>query len=251
MNGSRYFKQVIVIPDLNHTHDVYVPVQASVVPVNYRRYDFGLGYGTFTGPRFTAGVQFKRLTDTGHSLETLLKLSNVLSGLGLKYNIPGHNPLTEQWTLGANLQKFAPKNGSSLSKTLTFGYQRKMHRWQLTTNINYLWERYTVDTKPNRNSQLLSPNLTITYVRTDNIAQPTYGRSFNLRCKVHPAVLLSSTSFLQASMKGKLFMTPFSFGHLVLRGDLGYTVVNDLNDLPLSMRFFVGGIDNRARLSGK
>jgi translocation and assembly module TamA len=242
MNGSRYFKQVIVIPDLNHTNDVYVPVQASVVPVNYRRYDFGLGYGTFTGPRFTAGVQFRRITNTGHSLETLLKLSNVLSGLGVKYNIPGGNPLIEQWTLGANLQKFAPKNGSSHSKTLTFGYQRKMHRWQLTTNINYLWERYTVDSKPVRNSQLLSPNLNITYLKTDNIAQPTYGRSFNLTLQGASSSVLSSTSFLQAEMKGKLFMTPFSFAHVILRGNVGYTVVNDLNDLPLSMRFFIGGM---------
>lgn len=54
--------------------------------------------------------------------------------------------------------------------------------------------------------------------------------------------ILSSTSFLQGELKGKLFMTPFSFAHLILRGDLGYTVVNDLNDLPLSMRFFAGGM---------
>jgi len=47
---------------------------------------------------------------------------------------------------------------------------------------------------------------------------------------------------LQGEVQGKLFMTPFSFAHIILRGDLGYTVVNDLNDLPLSMRFFAGGM---------
>ena len=79
-------------------------------------------------------------------------------------------------------------------------------------------------------------------MKKDNVVQPTYGRSFNLTLQGASNSLLSSTSFLQAEMKGKLFLTPFSFGHLVLRGDVGYTVVNDLHDLPLSMRFFAGGM---------
>ena len=43
---------------------------------------------------------------------------------------------------------------------------------------------------------------------------------------------------------GKLFMTPFDFAHIIMRGDFGYTVVRDLNDLPLSMRFFAGGMNS-------
>ncbi len=242
MNGSRYFKQVLVIPDLNGAQEYRIPIQASVVPVNYRRYDFGLGYGTFTGPRLTAGVHFRRLTDTGQSLEALLKLSSVLSGVGLKYYIPGPNPLTEQWIIGANYQKFVPKNGSSHSKMLTFGYSRKMQHWQLAANMNYLYERYTVNDLPQRTSQLLYPNINLAYLKTDNIVQPSYGRSLNLILQGASNNFLSSTSFLQAEVKGKLFMTPFSFGHVIVRGDVGYTIVNDLSELPLSMRFLTGGM---------
>jgi translocation and assembly module TamA len=242
MNSSRYFQQVLVIPDLNGGHGVTVPMQASIVPVKYRRYDFGLGYGTFTGPRLTAGVHFRRLTDTGHSLEALLKLSSVLSGLGVKYYIPGHNPLTEQWIIGLSDQRFVPKNGSSHSMLLSGGYSRKMHHWTLAANMNYLWERYTVITKPSRKSQVLYPNLNLTYLKADNVVQPTYGRTLNLVLQGGSESVFSSMSFLQAEVKGKLFMTPFSFAHVILRGDVGYTLVNDLNDLPLSMRYFVGGM---------
>lgn len=242
MNNSRYFKQVIVIPDLDHANDVYVPISTSIVPVNYRRYAFGLGYGTFTGPRFTAGMNFRRLTDSGHALDALLKLSTVLSGLGFKYYIPGQDPLNEQWILGLNYQKFVPKNGTSNSKTLTFGYSRKMHHWQLAANMNYLWERYKITNQPSRDSQLLYPNLNLTYLKADNVVEPTYGRSLNLVLQGASGDLISTTSFLQGEVKGKLFMTPVSFAHIILRGDVGYTLVHDLNDLPLSMRFFAGGM---------
>lgn len=242
MNNSRYFKQVIVIPDLDHANDVYVPISTSIVPVNYRRYAFGLGYGTFTGPRLTAGMNFRRLTDTGHAFDALLKLSTVLSGLGFKYYIPGQDPLNEQWILGLNYQKFVPKNGTSNSKTLSFGYSRKMHHWQLAANMNYLWERYKINREPSRDSQLLYPNLNLTYLKADNVVEPTYGRSLNLVLQGASSDLISTTSFLQGEIKGKLFMTPVSFAHIILRGDVGYTLVHDLNDLPLSMRFFAGGM---------
>lgn len=242
LNNSRYFKQAIVIPDIDGAKDAMIPMQASVVPINARRYAFGLGYGTFTGVRFTAGMNLKRLTNTGHSLDAQLKISSVLSGVALKYSIPGKNPLTEQWVMGANYQKFVPKNGYSNSESLAFGYTRKMHHWSLATNMNYLWERYRVNDLPRRDSTLLYPNISLNYIKTDNIVQPSYGRSLNLMLQGASSDLLSSTSFLQGEVQGKLFMTPFSFAHIIVRGDIGYTVVNDLNDLPLSMRFFAGGM---------
>jgi translocation and assembly module TamA len=242
MNSSRYFRQVIVIPDMNGAKDMRVPIEASVIPINYRRYAFGLGYGTFTKFRFTAGVSFKRLTDTGQALDAQLKLSKVLSGVALKYYIPGYNPLTEQWEIGGNYQRFEPKNGISYSKSLVFGYSRKMHHWTLTGNMNYLWERYKVVKQNGHRSQLLYPSLNLDYLKTDSVVQPTYGRSLHMYVQGASDGMLSSTSFMQGEVQGKLFMSPFSFNHIILRGDLGYTVVHNLMDLPLSMRFFAGGM---------
>ncbi|HTM63272.1 MAG TPA: BamA/TamA family outer membrane protein [Gammaproteobacteria bacterium] len=242
MNSSRYFNQVLIIPDFDAAVDNRIPLQASVVPVKERRYSFGVGYGTFTGPRLSAGVNLRRLTKTGHSFDGLLKLSSVLSGLALKYSIPGYDPLTEQWVLGANYQKFEPKNGKSYSQSLLFGYTKKLHHWTFAANMNYLHERYRVNNDPSRDSELLYPNLNLSYLKTDNIVQPTYGRSLNLALQGASSELFSTTSFLQGEAKGKLFMTPFSFAHVILRGDIGYTVVHDLTDLPLSMRYFAGGM---------
>lgn len=242
MNGTRYFKQALVIPDFEHIEDYHIPVHTSVVPVNQRRYDFGLGYGTFTGPRLTAGVNFRRLGRAGQALDAQLKLSSVLSGVALKFYIPGYDPLTEQWVLGANYQKFVPKNGKSYLRSIAFGYTKKLHHWTLAANINYLRENFRVESQPQQDSQLLYPNLNLSYIKADNIVQPTFGRSFNFVLQGAASDIFSTTSFAQGIVKGKLFFTPVSFAHIILRGDQGYTVVHDLNDLPLSMRFFAGGM---------
>lgn len=245
MNNSRYFKQVLVVPDIEAAENYRVPIHASVVPINDHRYTFGLGYGTFTGVRFTAGIAYKRLTSMGHSASAQVKLSQVLSGVAMKYFIPGKNPLTEEWNVGLNFSEFRPKTGNSRSKTLSFGYSNKMKRWTFSANLNFLVERYLVNNAPPpRNSILLYPNARLSYLKVDDIIRPKWGRSMSVMLQGASKQILSSTSFIQGEVKGKLFMTPLSFMHIILRGDLGYSVVNDLNELPLSMRFFAGGINS-------
>jgi hypothetical protein len=70
-----------------------------------------------------------------------LKLSQVLSGLALQYVIPGENPLTDQYTIGANVQKFSPKNGNSISKSISFGYVKTVNEWKWMPTISYLREQ--------------------------------------------------------------------------------------------------------------
>ncbi len=43
-------------------------------------------------------------------------------------------------------------------------------------------------------------------------------------------------------MKGKYIFSPTNNSRVIFRGDWGYTVVDNLNQLPLSMRYFAGGI---------
>ncbi len=245
MNQTNYFNQVIVVPDLQHdAPDRRIPVHVSVTTPKAHRYTAGIGYGTFTGPRMTAGVSFRRLTDTGQSMDAQVKLSSVLSGLALKYYIPGSNPLYDQWLLGANYQSFNPKNGQSNSRSIMGGYLYKSDRWQRSLNLNYLLERYSITTNniPATNSNVLYPSLNISYVKADNLVSPNFGKSLNLTLQGASENVLSSTSFIQGEVKGKYFYTPVSFAHIIFRADIGYTVVHDINELPLSLRYFAGGI---------
>jgi translocation and assembly module TamA len=242
--NSTYFQQVLITPDFKSTTQHEVPINVILTPPKAKKYNVGIGYGTLTGPRLTTSVSFRRLTDTGQHLEAQLKLSSVISEFAAKYYIPGKNPINDEWIMGINYQRFLPKNGSSSSQTISGGYATKSKHTQTNVGINYLIEQYKVKDQDAEHTQLLYPNLNYTYTKSDDLINPTLGKSINLSLRGTSKVLLSSTSFFQTEVKAKYFFTPFDFAHIVMRTDLGYTVTKDLSKLPLSIRFFAGGMNS-------
>lgn len=241
LGNSQYFQQVLVNPEFDKTQNDQVPIFVETTPRKSQQYKFGIGYGTFTGPRFTAESDWRRVTDTGQRFNLQLKLSPVLSGLAAKYFIPGKNPLTDQYTIGANFQQFVPKNGRSFSETLSTSYVKSVNEWQNTLSLNYLRERFMINYNPWQSSNLLYPSLSITRIKSDDLLNPHSGSAFSFNLQGSSDKLLSQINFIQSDLKGKLVMSPTERSRLIFRGDLGYTVVQDLQKLPLTLQFFAGG----------
>lgn len=242
MSNSHYFQQVIVTPDIAKAKQQQVPVNIFVTLPKSQQYSIGVGYGTFTGPRLTLSTDLRRINATGQHLTTQIKLSPVLKGIASKYFIPGKNPLTDQYTLGVDAQKFIPKNGESFSETFSGSYIKNIHEWQNTTSLNYLIERYQVENDPSQVSRLLYPSFTTSRIKADSMTKTRFGNSFSFTLQGANEHVLASTSFIQGEVKEKYIFSPTSDSRVILRGDLGYTIVNDLAHLPLTLNFFAGGL---------
>jgi len=241
LEKSRYFQQVVLTPDYDAIKNHRVPITVTLSAPKAKKYNIGFGFGTLTGPRLTAGVEYRHLTDTGHSLSAQTRLSPILSNVAAKYYIPGPQPLTDQYTLGVSAQKFLPKNGKSESVDASIGFSRTLPIWQYNLNLNYLDERFSVEKNPAKHSNVLYPSITIGYNRTNDLFNPTSGYQLNFKAQGATKTLLSKTQFFQTDIKGKYLFSPTPASLLIFKGELGYTVVNDLNSLPLSLRFFAGG----------
>lgn len=241
LTNSHYFREVAVTPEFDHIEDFKVPTQVQLTAYKAKQYKLGLGYGTFTGPRLLAGVDWRHIGDSGQRFTALAKLSPVLKGLAAKYFIPGSNPLTDQYTLGANIQQFKPQNGNSFSESISGAYVKMLGEWQHSLSLNLLNERYTFNNQPRRNSHELYPAYTISHIVTDNIIDPHSGRMVNFTLQGSNEKLFSTTSFIQSELKAKFIFSPTLPNRIILRGDLGYTVVNDINQLPLTLQYLAGG----------
>lgn len=242
LSNSRFFQQVDVTPQLEQTTGKNIPVDIKVTAPPAKKYNIGVGYGTFTGARLTWGIDMRRVTDMGHRFKAELKLSEVLSGLAAKYSIPGNNPLTDQYTYGTHVQRFVPKNGTSTARSLSASYIKSSNEWQNTVSLNYLNERYQIEDQPGHTSQVFYPSLTLSHIKADNMISPRSGSMINLTVQGAQADILSKISFFQAEIKAKKIVSPTLNSRVILRGNLGYTVVDDLNFLPLTLRFFAGGL---------
>jgi translocation and assembly module TamA len=245
LNDSHYFDSVSVNPQLQQVENYQVPVDVTLKPNKPEVYNAGIGYGTYTGPRLTLGTEFRHLTKTGHHFNLQLKLSKVLSGLSAQYIIPGSNPLTDQYAIGASYQKFSPKNGYSNSKSVSFSYIKEILGWKRTLTLSYLRENYFINgSTSSHNSRLLIPSLNFTRVQADNLINPTHGYRISFDLRGASTHVVSDTRFVQSEIKGKYIFSPTEASRVLLRGDLGYTSVSDLTLLPLSLQFFAGGLDS-------
>jgi len=242
LNKSRYFQQVIVTPDIKHAEGNRVPVNVSLTVPKAKQYNMGLGYGTFTGARITLGADYRRIGDSGQHFNTQIKLSSVLSGLAAKYFIPGKNPMTDQYSISADAQKFSPKNGQSFSEKFAGSFNKTAREWQHNISLNYLIERFQVENDPSEVSRLLYPRYALSRNKMDNLINPQNGTSFTFSLQGASRHIISATSFVQSEIKGKYIVSPTDLSRIILRGDLGYTLVNDLSRLPLTLRFFAGGL---------
>ncbi|MCD6039567.1 MAG: tamA [Gammaproteobacteria bacterium] len=241
LTNSHYFREVIVTPEFHHTKNSAVPVYIQLIPHKAKQYKLGIGYGTFTGPRLLAGVNWRYIGDSGQHFTALAKFSSVLRGLAAKYFIPGSNPLTDQYTLSANIQEFRPQNGNSFSESISGAYIKMRGTWQHSLSLNLLNERYTFNNQPRRNSHELYPSYTVSRIITDNIIDPHSGRMISLTLQGSSEKLFSTTSFIQSEIKAKFIFSPTLPSRIILRGNLGYTVVNDINQLPLTLQYLAGG----------
>ena len=244
LSNSHYFNKVIVTPEFENTENNHIPTQVELTVPKSEQYKIGLGYGTFTGPRLTAGVDWRRISDSGQHLSAELKLSSVLSGLSAKYFIPGEHPLTDQYMLGLNVQHFVPENGDSFSETLSFGLLKALEKWRHSITLNFLNDRYEENNSPVRTSHLLYPSYTISRISADDLLHPRKGSSMSLTVQGASKTIASTTSFFQTEWKGKYIFSPTENSKIILANHFGYTVVNELNQLPLTMNFFAGGLNS-------
>lgn len=244
LSGSGYFKEVVVTPDMHRVTHQHVPIHVAITPPMAKRYLIGAGYGTFTGPRATLGVDYRRVGDSGQHFTLQARVSSVLKSLSAKYFIPGRNPLTDQYILGADVQKFIPKNGNSLAENLSASRVSTCNEWQHNLSLHFLNEKFRVENLPSESSRVLYPDYTVGWLRTDNRMDPHSARSLRMSIRGSSDKIVSFTSFAQGEIKGRILFSPTEPSRVILRGAFGYTIVNDLSRLPLTLRYFAGGIDS-------
>lgn len=247
LTDSNYFQTVEVVP---HTKEAMeknqqtVPISVNLRPNKGHQYLFGLGYGTDTGARGLFGIQLRHITATGQHLKSLLKASETETSLAAKYVIPGHNPVTDEYTLNAAInEEHEQFVGRSRSAELSANYVTMLGRWKQTLALNLLYDRSDPlgsDTNP-FTSTLLYPTANWLYVTSDNPLRPSKGMRINFNIRGASKAVVSSINFIQAILQFKRIDTLQENTRVILRGSLGYTEVSDVEKLPLSLQFYVGG----------
>ena len=104
----------------------------------------------------------------------------------------------------------------------------------------------SVDPSLNQSDRLLVPELDIASVPKGYLGEPLFEHPLFIEIKGSHSSLGSNSNWLQAHITAERVFRVAPKWHLLLRGEIGATLVSEFSQLPTVFRFFAGG-DNSVR----
>jgi len=239
--SSAYFDQVNLTSKPRGTPHFDVPVHIKLTPGKKYQYNAGIGYATDVGPKLRLGILNRRFNTRGHQAEFEINLSNVISDVNFSYRIPLEK--TKDWLTFDTFYKIED-NDSFESNLFSAGIQRIQKRsngWMRNLFLNLRLEEYTTGAFEEDRSQLLTPGISYSFVEEDYPPRPLRGHHSMAMTRGAVDGVISDTSFLQVYGNTKWVFSLWSGGRMLTRAEAGATLIDELDTLPATVRFFAGG----------
>jgi translocation and assembly module TamA len=238
LDDSQYFSRVDVEPGTPDSQTLTVPV--SITATKSRpTFSIGAGYGTDTGVRGTLGWTDKRVNDRGHRFRIQIQASAKKRELNSRYDIPIGDPALERMSLEAQnvVDNFSDINTHTTAVTPSI---TQVHgRWQTVTSVSAT--RTTTYTANPFTSNLLVPGIVLASVPQDFLGQELFSRTFYVELIGSHSVLGSDANFLRLHIQSEHTIDLSPKWHLLLRGEIGASLVQNYSELPGIYRFYAGG----------
>lgn len=237
-----YFKLVEMEPQKAKAGaDRRIPVLIHTTSKAPRVYKFGGGYGTDTGPRALAGVEFRRLNDDGHKLRLTLQPSQNISTAIAEYRIPfGHTPGDAiSFTAQGLKQDFQGVHENLWS--LGTAYNEQDGAWQKRYYLIYANDQYNLQDETGNTSKLLTPGVSYSRTQVNDPIFPRRGWFAFFDVHGGSSKLLSDTDFVEGLVRLRGVYPVAPKLRLLGRIEEGALFVSGFDNLPPSQRFFAGG----------
>jgi translocation and assembly module TamA len=238
--ATDYFSEVYVRPLKDQAVDYTLPVEIVMVYRKKNKFSVGAGYSTDTGIRGLLGWQRRMLNSRGHRLNAELQGSKIGAAVGLRYRIPFNDPREDEYVITTSLSFFSPETSESAIARIGLARVIMRKKWRETLSLDYEGENFIVGQQDDQ-ARLLVPSAN--WIKKVPRRQALVPRGHRISFGVLGAsdALLSNVSFAQGNAETKWIVPMFKKGRIITRGQLGYTAISSIFDLPASYRYFAGG----------
>jgi len=241
-----YFSRVLVLGQTAEAQDNQVPVKIELTPPKHlNKYSLGVGYATDTGVRGKIDWSNRLLNSKGHKISGSLQLAERENLVSLRYDIPLANPRYNKLVQRLTYQDREWDDTDTQLFTAAVLREYSGPRFTLTGGLEYRDEVYDIG-NTSGDSRLLVPSLSAGAVFADDVLNTKNGLQTSVSLLGAFDGPISDATFLQGKINGKAIITPIEKWRVLGRGSLGTTLVDSIDSLPPSLRFYTGG-DNSIR----
>lgn len=236
-----FFSRVIVKGQMDKIVDHTIPVEIELVsPEKLNKYSVGAGYATDTGIRGKLDWSNRIFNNRGHKISAFLQVAELENSLTFIYEIPRKDPRYDTLIHSVGYQDTSWDDTNTRLITGAVSQEHSGPRFKFSIGLEIRDEVYDIgDTSGD--STLLLPSLNAGYIFADDILNTKHGLSASVNFLGAYKGALSDASFLQATGSGKGILTPFDGWKLIGRVSLGATLVDSIDSLPPSLRYYTGG----------
>ena len=239
--ATDFFSRVSVRGDIEAASDLQIPVTVELeTPQHLNRYSFGLGYATDTGARTQLQWRNRLLNTSGHKARGALQIAELENKFTLRYDIPRNDPRYDSYVVGATYNDLSWEQTQTrlVAAGLTLDHGEPRIRYGVS--IEGRNEKYDVGATSGT-SKLLMPGANLAMIWADSLVNTKNGLQLAVNLNGASEAAVSDATFLQVTGSSKLIFSPFRPWRLIGRGTLGATLVDSIDDLPPSLRFYAGG----------
>jgi translocation and assembly module TamA len=246
LDDSQYFANLEVQPQEPDRQARIVPVKIHADASRRHRYSFGAGYATDTGVRGTLGFEDRHLNTLGHSFSVEVQAAQVTKYyVQSHYRMPVGDPALENISLNAAIEQQTLADVTAITQTAGPSFTKVSGGWQWVFQTNAV-RTTSDDLNGSVTDRLLVPEIDLASVPQGFLGEPQFVRPFFAELKASDSALGSDANFVQLHMQAERVFHMGSKWHLLLRDEVGATLVKNFADLPAYYRFFAGG-DNSVR----
>jgi len=239
---SDYFSGISLLPEPEKAVDRRVPIKVTLVPGKRSLYNLGLRYGTDSGAGVHARLERRWINDRGHKMLLDLSLAQFKSDFIAQYKVPAFGWLDGWYTYSAVLREEQLDDLTSQTVDIAATRSGRWKRWDLLAGLNFKRERYDSFIADRHDyTTLVFPSVWGHWKQFDDVNTPRRGLGLVVELRAGAPAIGADVAFAQARAEARYIRGLGPDNRLLLRADLGTTLVDGANQLPPSMRFFAGG----------
>ncbi|MFO1357324.1 autotransporter assembly complex protein TamA [Plasticicumulans sp.] len=235
-----YYQSVEIEAGPDRAEGDTIPLDVRLRPRLRERWDFGLGYGTDTGPRGRIGFKERWVNDLGHKFTSDLRVSQIKTTLAAEYLIPGNDPRLEQYSIHSRADYEDSTTVENRLFLIGVGQKLQAGDWQRLTALDWQIERFRYFDTP-ADIMLLIPSVTFSRSTVDDSLRVYRGERLSLQLRGALEPILSDNTFFQVTAGVKEVWPLGKDMRLLARFDAGTTWTSDPEQLPSSVRYYAGG----------